>query len=201
MVVELNFSGKKFYVTVKDQFWNAAKAALELTGIMSDTKMKECCVVAKLMEASNPKWPIKCKVPTDEGHDVILELFGKNHTVDIKVLYPNVGLTLSGATASAITEDLIGEIDHAYAKEKKQGNICCFDLSYLNTTQRQSIVGGIHNTYPNCITLEYDMLDAQLHVVWPVVNPGVNVPAGADKGAHVHKGVASPNWYKATATL
>jgi hypothetical protein len=75
MVVELNFSGKKFYVTVKDQFWNAAKAALELTGIMSDTKMKECCVVAKLMEASNPKWPIKCKVPTDEGHDVILELF------------------------------------------------------------------------------------------------------------------------------
>ncbi|TFI56620.1 hypothetical protein E2493_19240 [Sphingomonas parva] len=199
MAVELNFSGTKFYVDVDEASWTKAKQALGVNPQASHTAAKECCVVSKIIQAFGTNRPLlTCRAPTSADHDVILVLNGTNVTVDIKVLFPDVDLTARGVSAAEVTEGLRTEIDRAYAKEKGQGNICCFDLSYIGDAARQTLVGEINNSYPECITLEYDMRNLQLHFVWPQAQ-GLGVRP--DKGLYVHKGNADNLWYKATSTF
>jgi hypothetical protein len=58
-------------------------------------------------------------------------------------------------------------IDHEAEKEKGQGNTCLFDLSYIGDKTRQTIVGSIHNMYPDAITMEYDLKNQQLPIIRP----------------------------------
>lgn len=183
MAEELDFSGKKFYVQVNQTSWTKAKTTLGMTGMPSATEKKECCVVSKLIDASGTRFNATFRAPTHADHDVIIVLDGHNHTVDIKVLYPDVGLTLGNASETDIVESLVAEMNSAWTKEKKQGNVCLFDLSYIGDARRQKLAGGIHNTYPACLTLEYDMNNSQLHLIWPA------------QMREVHIGTKSATWY------
>ena len=74
-------------------------------------------------------------------------------------------------------------MDSEAEKEKKQGNMALFDLSYLSVAIRQSVVGIIHHTYPNsAITLEYDTDGKQLHITWPI-------------RYELHRGEKAAAWY------
>lgn len=164
---ELNFSGTRFYVEVKLTCWEDAQKTLGRD--KSATKQRECCVVAKLMEATGSGFAAKFKTPTDHGHDVIIVLHGKNHTVDIKCLFPDVGLTRDNTDEVLIVESLTYEIDTSVNKERGQGNICCFDLSFVGDARRQALVSYVNEKYPECITLEYDRNGGELHVIWPAL--------------------------------
>lgn len=184
MAYELSFSGKKYYVDIPTAVWDGAKTTLGFNGqMMSDTMMKECCVVARLRQATGvtgATFNATFAAPRSADHDVIITLAGQAITVDIKVLFPPIQLLQGPGTNLPLASSSIDdEIDSAYEKEKRQGNICCFDLSFLPTDMRETKAGAIHNMYPSCLTLEYDMQGTQLHVIWP------------DKRINVHKG----NWY------
>ncbi|GHD56179.1 hypothetical protein [Jeongeupia chitinilytica] len=133
-------------------------------------KQRECVAVAKLIEAK-----LICSAPTHHSYDVGVTIAGQRYRADIKTLYPSYEARHGHV---ALNQDLLDLIDRELAKEAKQGNVCLFDLSYLPTASRQTLVGVIHNTDPNAMTLEYDYAGLQLHFTLPCKH-------------EVHRG----NWY------
>ncbi|HEX8671722.1 MAG TPA: hypothetical protein VF710_07525 [Longimicrobium sp.] len=146
-------------VTVPDPEWNRAVAIVG--DVRTASKTREAVAVAKLLQAG-----LACASPTHESHDVVVTIAGDRLPADIKTLFPSFDARQVG-TSAAVQEDIVAKIDSEVLKENRQGTICLFDLSYLSTAVRQGVVGGIHNLYPTAITLEYDFLNAQLHVIRP----------------------------------
>jgi hypothetical protein len=58
-------------------------------------------------------------------------------------------------------------MDKSLDKEHRQGNICLFDLSYIEEGLRQSMSSIIHNTSQTSMTLEYDYYEQQNHFILP----------------------------------
>ena len=147
-------------VTVPSTQWNTAKQVVG-GDVSTASKTREAVAIAKLLQAG-----LACAAPNDESHDVVVTIAGQAVEADIKTLYPSYAARADG-TAAVIQNDIYEKIDSEVAKEIRQGTVCLFDLSYLSTALRQSVVGSIHNMYPQSITLEYDHHDAQLHVICP----------------------------------
>ncbi|QNA89233.1 hypothetical protein G4G28_13530 [Massilia sp. Dwa41.01b] len=175
-------------VLVDDTAW--AKALLVIVDPRNtESKNRERIAVAKLLEAG-----LACTVASDESYDVqvgvngdigdnIRTVRGGTHLrktaasirADIKTLYPSHDFrsqSASGVGAGVIgteQDHILGQIDKAVAKENRQGNACLFDLSYVTPGTRQGLVGIIHNSVSNAITLEYDRDGKELHVALPGV--------------------------------
>ncbi len=179
MKIKLLFDNMPIEVEVDDKCWKLAKQVI--TDTATATGLRECCVVSQLALATGLRdSTFKCgfRPPKHADHDVIFELGKDLTTVDIKVLFANTDLVKSGASPEALLEGIIKEIDGAVLKETKQGNICCFDLSFIGDECRYGARTKILSDYPECIILEYDLTGSELHLLWP------------EKNLEAHKG----NW-------
>jgi hypothetical protein len=160
--VQVVFDGKTVAsVSVGDDALSKAKRVMG-TGVETASRGRETIAIAKMIEAG-----LACKSPTDASHDVIVTIKGADIKADIKTLYPSY--TARAGTTQEVLSDVQEKLDGEVAKEIRQGTQVLVDLSYLATAVREKIVGGIHNTYPKAITLEYDTVGAQLHVIYPTV--------------------------------
>lgn len=158
------------YVTVNDALWARAKQLLGLSVHPTYSALREAVAVTKQLQAG-----MSCKKRTDAGHEVIVTAAGHNHRVDIKTLYPNYDAREWARhepdnASSILADDLVWKVGTEVQKEARDdGGICLFDLSYLEPALRQTLANTIHEAHPSAITLEYDMDDRMLHVVWPAI--------------------------------
>lgn len=125
---------------------------------------RECTAIGKLLQAG-----IQCLPALNATHDVRAVIGGLTLCVDIKTLYPsypirNAVYESDAARHKAYAEELIEKIDSEVAKEKGQGSICLFDLSYLLRGVSDDLIGALRASYPECIIMQYDIDDTQLHV-------------------------------------
>jgi hypothetical protein len=116
--------------------------------------------VAKLLEV-----PIDCHTALHPSYDVRVTVAGVVYNADIKSLFRTYGVPDDNSRAAQA--DIWNIIDHEYEKEKKQGATCLFDLSYLNADLRTDVVGGIHNTYPDAMTIWYTHDGRDVHFCMP----------------------------------
>lgn len=144
----------------------AEKKTLAIVGEpVGDAKSREFVTIAKLFEANRPsKTDLTCIAPTDDSYDVGVMIGGVLFQADIKTIYPSFEARKGHG---ALLDDLIDIMDKSLEKEKRQGNICLFDLSYIGQGLRQSMSSIIHNTSQTSMTLEYDYSGQQNHFILP----------------------------------
>jgi hypothetical protein len=163
MAENIRFDGVNIaWVTVDATAYNEAKAVIGNAN--TDSAGRERMAVAKMRETA-----IVCAAPTNASYDVRVTL--KNavtYNADIKTLYPSHGV--ANANNAAAKSDIWDLIDREHEKEKGQGNICLFDLSYLHAGLRDDTIGGIHNGYPDAITLWYTTDGRDVHVCLPTID-------------------------------
>jgi hypothetical protein len=144
----------------------AAKKTLAIVGEpVGDAKSREFVAIAKLFEANRPsKTDLSCIAPTDDSYDVGVLIAGILYQADIKTIYPSYESRQGFGT---LLDSLIDVMDKSLDKEHSQGNICLFDLSYIEEGLRQSMSSIIHNTSQTSMTLEYDYYEQQNHFILP----------------------------------
>jgi hypothetical protein len=136
---------------------------------MSDAMVKEQACVANLIQvakAPRSAFAAKMKAPTSADHDVIICLKGDDITVDIKTLFPDEAIIRSSNEGSNLCrDDVEHEVGSAYAKEKRQGNICCFDISHLHANYIDHIQQHVVTNFRDCLMLRYT--NTTLRLIWP----------------------------------
>lgn len=146
------------WVTVSQACYTQAEVAIGTAP--TDSAGRERMAVAKLREAN-----IVCAAALHPSYDARVTVAGVVYNADIKSLFRTYGVANDNSRAAQA--DIWSIIDHEHEKEEGQGAVCLFDLSYLHADLRDGVIGGIHNTYPDAMTLWYTHDGRDVHFCYP----------------------------------